>query len=283
MDVSGLPGGSRIQRFLGAYRLREQDVAKKTAVTKKSGKSPSGAKKTKGVAKKPSAKATARKPQGKTSARSSAKKTTKPAVTKSASKSSPKAAGFSAKMKIAPAAHILDKKIKTPLSKKQLQEFRELLLTKRKSLLGDMTGIQSTTIGRNLQESSGDLSNMPTHQADIGSDNFEYEFTLGLLESERSLLREVNEALERIEDGTYGVCLGTGEPIGIPRLKARPWCKYCIEFQKMVEKGLVRPGQSESRGESSEDEENESESEAETETETDVEAENVEEVQEEED
>lgn len=257
-------------------------MAKKTAVTKKSGKSPSGARKTKSVAKKPSAKATARKPQGKTSAKSSAKKTTKPAVTKSAPKSSPKASGFSAKTKIAPAVHFLDRKIKTPLSKKQLQEFRELLLAKRKSLMGDMTGIQSTTIGRNLQESAGDLSNMPTHQADIGSDNFEYEFTLGLLESERALLREVNEALERIEDGTYGVCLGTGEPIGIPRLKARPWCKYCIEFQKMVEKGLVRPGQSESHGEESEDE-SDSESETESESEAEAEVEDVEEVQEEED
>lgn len=215
-------------------------MAKKKAVSKKSGKSSSGTKKTKPVARKPSAKKTAKKAAG-------------TSVKKTAAKATAQTAKPAAKKKTAPTAPSAKKKVKSPLSKKQLQEFRELLLEKRKSLLGDMTGIQSTTLGRNLQESSGDLSNMPTHQADIGSDNFEYEFTLGLLESERSLLKEVNEALERIEDGTFGVCLGTGEPIGIARLRARPWCKYCIEYQKMIEKGLVRPGQSSSYGSSTDD------------------------------
>ncbi|MBN1553282.1 MAG: TraR/DksA family transcriptional regulator [Phycisphaerae bacterium] len=158
----------------------------------------------------------------------------------------------------ASAARSGKKTAKTPLTKKQLQEFQALLLEKRKSILGDMNGIQAGALGRNLQESSGDLSNMPTHPADIGSDNFEHEFTLGLLESERALLYEINEALERIQEGSYGLCLGTGDPIGLPRLKARPWCKYCIEYQKMIEKGLVRPGQEHSYDEpDEEDEENE--------------------------
>ncbi len=242
-------------------------MAKKKAVTKKSGKTPTGAKKTKPAAKKAPAVKVVRKPQGKSSAKPAVAKaafTKKPSVKRPA----PKAAPAPAMKKTVVPIDLSEKKIKTPLSKKQLQEFRELLLAKRKSLMGDMTGIQSATLGRNLQESAGDLSNMPTHQADIGSDNFEYEFTLGLLESERTLLREVNEALERIEDGTYGVCLGTGEPIGIPRLQARPWCKYCIEYQKMVEKGLVRPGAVESHNESSDEEEDdESENDAEVEVE----------------
>ncbi len=130
------------------------------------------------------------------------------------------------------------------LSKSEIKEFQELLKEKRRSLLGDMAGIEGNSLGRNLQDSSGDLSTMPTHPADIGSDNYEQEFTLGLLESERALLCEINEALDRIADNTFGICVGTGEPIGKARLRARPWCKYSIEYQRLVEKGLIRPGQS---------------------------------------
>ncbi len=125
---------------------------------------------------------------------------------------------------------------KCPLSKTQLKEFHAMLINKRADLVGDMNGIHTEALG-----GAGDLSNMPTHPADIGSDNFEQEFTLGLLESERQLLTDINEALERIDAKTYGICLGTGEPIGLPRLKARPWSKYGIEYARLIEQGLVHP------------------------------------------
>ncbi|HAU37535.1 MAG TPA: hypothetical protein DCX07_07425 [Phycisphaerales bacterium] len=134
---------------------------------------------------------------------------------------------------------------KSPLSKAQLKEFEKLLLAKRRDLVGDMNGIEAQALRTNRQDGSGDLSNMPTHPADIGTDNFEQEFTLGLLESERALLKEIDEALTRIKQGTFGVCVGTGKPISQPRLRARPWAKYCIEYARMIEKGLVRPGEEE--------------------------------------
>jgi RNA polymerase-binding protein DksA len=129
---------------------------------------------------------------------------------------------------------------KSPLSKAELKEFRQMLLDKRRTILGDMSGMDEA-VRTNRQEGTGDLSKIPEHYADVGSDNFEQEFTLGLLESERVLLAEINEALERIDKGTYGVCLGTGRPIDEARLRARPWAKYCIEYAHMLEKGLVRP------------------------------------------
>ena len=132
---------------------------------------------------------------------------------------------------------------KSPLSKQEIKELRQILLDKRRALLGDMANIEDQAIGKNRQEGTGDLSNMPTHPADIGSDNYEHEFTLGLLESERALLEEIDQALERIKNKTYGLCVATGNPIGIPRLRARPWAKYCIEYARMVEKGLVRPNE----------------------------------------
>ncbi len=130
---------------------------------------------------------------------------------------------------------------KSPLSKAELKDFRQLLLEKRRALVGDMSGMATEALRTNRQEGTGDLSKIPTHDADVGTDNFEQEFTLGLLESERTLLSEINEALERIDKGTFGICVGTGGPIDASRLKARPWAKYCIEYARMLEKGLVRP------------------------------------------
>lgn len=144
---------------------------------------------------------------------------------------------------------------KSPLSKSELKEFRQMLLDKRRSLIGDMNGMESEALRTNRQENSGDLSLMPDHPANIATDNFEQEFTLGLLESERTLLKEINEALERIDGGTYGICLGTGQAIGKARLTARPWARYCIEYARMIEKGLVRPEESSSSSDEEEQDE----------------------------
>jgi DnaK suppressor protein len=178
----------------------------------------------------------------------------------------------------APAAAPVVRKppMKCPLSKAELDEFRKMLIDKRRALLGDMTGMEAETFRTNRQERSGDLSNIPIHPADVGTDNFEQEFTLGLLESERTLLREIDEALDRIEQGTYGVCLGTGEAIDKARLRARPWAKYCIAYARLIEKGLVpRDEPAPKAGE--EEGEGEAEPEAEGEAEPDAEAEPAEE------
>jgi len=130
------------------------------------------------------------------------------------------------------------KPIKSPLSKKELAYFRQELLAKRATLLGDVANMTDEALRKTRQSSTGDLSNMPIHMADLGSDNFEQEFTLGLIESERQILREIDEALARIENGTYGICLATGRPISKARLKAKPWAKYCIEYAKRLERGF---------------------------------------------
>ena len=171
-----------------------------------------------------------------------AKKTVKKAPAKRAGKTAAAPTKAAARAKHNPAAGISKRSSqKSPLSKPQLREFREILLAKRRDLLGDMNGIEAEAFRTGENGTGGDLSNMPTHPADIGTDNYEHEFTLGLLESERSLLVEIEQAVERIENNVYGICMGTGEPITIPRLKARPWAKYGIEYAQKLEKGLVRP------------------------------------------
>lgn len=122
------------------------------------------------------------------------------------------------------------------LSTKELDGFRELLLQKRRELVGDMYSMEREA----LQRSGENLSNLPIHMADMGTDNYEQEFTLGLMEKDRNLLREINSALMKIVNGTYGICEGTGKPISKARLEVQPWAKYSIEHARKLENRGVR-------------------------------------------
>ncbi|HEV2295619.1 MAG TPA: TraR/DksA C4-type zinc finger protein [Tepidisphaeraceae bacterium] len=129
------------------------------------------------------------------------------------------------------------KKNQAGLSSKELEHFRGLLLDKRRELVGDMSHMEREA----LRSASGtNLSNLPMHMADMGTDNYEQEFTLGLVEKERVLLREINQALAKIQDGTYGICEGTGKPINKMRLEAQPWARYSIEHARQMERGFIR-------------------------------------------
>jgi len=124
----------------------------------------------------------------------------------------------------------------TGLTAAEISKFKALLLAKRNEILGNVLSIEDEI----LRRQRSDLSNMPTHMADAGSDNYEIENTLGLMDSERKLMREIDEALYRTENGTYGICEGSGKSIPKARLKAIPWAKYCVEYASMLEKGLVK-------------------------------------------
>ncbi len=118
------------------------------------------------------------------------------------------------------------------MQKRDLEKYRLLLKTKRAELYGDVKTMRSDVLG---DKSSGNLSHTPQHMADQGTDNYEQEFTLGLVEFERRLLNEIDEALGRIEDGTYGICQLTGQAISAARLQAKPWAKYCIDAARRLE------------------------------------------------
>jgi RNA polymerase-binding protein DksA len=118
-----------------------------------------------------------------------------------------------------------------------------LLLEKRREIIGDVHSIENEALKKSRLEAAGDLSSMPIHMADMGTDNFEQEFALDLMDSERRLLEEINAALARINTGEYGICSGTGKTIARARLEANPWAKYCIKYATMLEKGLVIEGE----------------------------------------
>jgi RNA polymerase-binding protein DksA len=128
---------------------------------------------------------------------------------------------------------------KSRLTTADIKHFKQMLLEKRREIFLNVNEIQDETLKKSRLNASGDLSSMPIHMADIGTDNYEQEFALGLMDSERKLLKEIDDALERIEQRVYGTCEGTGKPIAKARLEAQPWARYCVEYARMLEQGLV--------------------------------------------
>lgn len=126
--------------------------------------------------------------------------------------------------------------VKTYLSAKELKEFKNLLLAKRAELAGDVENLTSEALNRKTG-GVNEQSSMPIHMADLGSDTWEQDFTLGLIANEQALVREIDDALSRIEDRTYGICVATDKPISVERLRAKPWAKYCIEYARLREEG----------------------------------------------
>lgn len=120
-----------------------------------------------------------------------------------------------------------------------IEHFKQMLLEKRREILHNVSEIEDEALKKSRLDAAGDLSSMPIHMADIGTDNYEQEFALGLMDSERQLLREIDDALGRVEEGTYGICEGTGKSIPKARLEAQPWARYGVEYARMMEQGLA--------------------------------------------
>jgi len=120
---------------------------------------------------------------------------------------------------------------KDHLTTDDIDHFKQILLQKYREITGNVNEIADGA----LNKANGDLSNMPLHMADMGTDNYEQEISLALMDSEQRLLREITEALERIEQQTYGTCEATSVPIPKARLEAVPWAKYCVEYARKLE------------------------------------------------
>jgi len=117
-----------------------------------------------------------------------------------------------------------------------MDTFRELLLSKRKTVLESIQQIEKDTLKKSQREASGDLSGYAYHMADMATDNFNTELSLNLASVEQRVLYEIDEALKRIEEGTYGDCLTCGKKITPQRLKALPYAALCINCQEKEEK-----------------------------------------------
>jgi RNA polymerase-binding transcription factor DksA len=121
------------------------------------------------------------------------------------------------------------------LKNEELESFRLTLLNLRARLRGDLSQMTDEALRRDQPDASGNLSNVPLHMADVGSENYDQEFTLEMIENEQGTLGEVYEALRRIEVGTFGRCEECSEPIARPRLQALPYTRHCIQCARALE------------------------------------------------
>ncbi|MBE7495001.1 MAG: TraR/DksA C4-type zinc finger protein [Verrucomicrobiaceae bacterium] len=122
----------------------------------------------------------------------------------------------------------------TPFLKKQKQRLVEL----RDAYLNSIEGVAAETI----RGGGVDASAFGMHQADAGSDAYDRDFALSLLGKEQDALYEINEALKRIETGTYGICEGTGQKIPEERLEAMPFARFSVTWQEKIEREQRRGG-----------------------------------------
>ncbi|MBW7865922.1 MAG: TraR/DksA C4-type zinc finger protein [Candidatus Hydrogenedentes bacterium] len=118
------------------------------------------------------------------------------------------------------------------LSKVELKKFEKLLLEERDKLTGSIRSIEHASRTESGRDNGGDL----TSYAEKGTDSFEMETALNIASGESERLMDINDALQRIKSGTYGVCEGSGKSIPKKRLEVFPAARYCIEYQEELER-----------------------------------------------
>jgi len=122
------------------------------------------------------------------------------------------------------------------MKKADIKTYKERLLALRARLRGDVSQMADAALNRNRTDATGDLSSMPIHMADLGTDNFEQEFTLSLMQNEGDTLERIEAALQRIEEGNYGLCEECGVRIPKTRLNAIPFASLCVKCASELEK-----------------------------------------------
>ena len=121
------------------------------------------------------------------------------------------------------------------LSEADLETYKNRLLALRARIRGDVSTMTDGALSQSRSEAAGDLSLMPLHMADIGSDNFEQEQTLSFIQSDNKTLILIEEALARIKDGTYGICENCGCSIPKVRLNVLLYTASCVRCVELAQ------------------------------------------------
>lgn len=121
------------------------------------------------------------------------------------------------------------------ISEAEAQEYRKRLEQLLRRLGRKREQLARDALHPTGGEAAGGLSNVPLHLGDLGSQDFEEETMLSLLENEEQLIAEVNSALDRLQQGSYGRCERCGQEIAKERLQALPYVRYCLACAKKGE------------------------------------------------
>lgn len=122
------------------------------------------------------------------------------------------------------------------LKKTDLEHFKKLLEACRKKIVGDLSHLEKDSLNLSQRDASGDLSGYSFHIADMATDNFDREFNLDLASNEQQMLNEIDDALRRVNEGTFGICETCSKVISQKRLLAVPYARFCLKCQSEEEK-----------------------------------------------
>lgn len=125
---------------------------------------------------------------------------------------------------------------KKKFNKKNLIVFKKLILKRKEELLDGLKHSLEDTLKKSPRDAAGDISGYAFHMADLATDAYDREFSLDLASNERKLLYEIDEALKKIEEGSFGICEQCKSHIAKTRLKAIPYTRLCLKCQEEKEK-----------------------------------------------
>ena len=125
------------------------------------------------------------------------------------------------------------------LSREQIKQFRQLLITERVKLAEEIKSI-ARDVSTTPRDASGDLSAYTVHMADMAADTYERELSMNIVSSEQEILYQIDDALKRLDDGSFGLCQQCNQPITMSRLRAVPYASLCIACQRSKEQKTKR-------------------------------------------
>jgi RNA polymerase-binding protein DksA len=126
--------------------------------------------------------------------------------------------------------------MKRKLTKKEMLFFKKSISKKKEEIIEEIKHISEDTLKKSQKEASGDISGYTYHMADVATDTYDREFSLGLASNERQLIYELDDALKKIEEGKYGICEECKGLIPKTRLKALPYARLCLKCQQAKER-----------------------------------------------
>ncbi len=123
------------------------------------------------------------------------------------------------------------------MNEKDLKRFERILRRQRDEAVAEVSSIQNSNLHKSLRDEAGEISSYSTHMADMASDEEALAMNLRILAAEENILEQLDEALEKIDKGTYGACESCRKPIGKARLTALPFARLCIDCRQHKETG----------------------------------------------
>jgi len=124
---------------------------------------------------------------------------------------------------------------KSRKSKEVLKKYRKMLLKKREELIGEVKYLQGETLNKSQREAAGDLSSYSIHPADQATDTYDRQLSIDLASSEGRIIRDIDAALKKIKEKTFGACETCGKRINAGRLKILPYALHCFKCQEKNE------------------------------------------------